>query len=360
MDLVISPGQEQKLRQYLGFPPEVVPPIRSILGIRPAPEVALFLGLDFATLTLTLRPPSLAAPPAGGSGIRFDEWGIGSRAAPSEAGFDRLEVVTAPLAGARLGDLHTYPWPQPDHLSRTAGLQAEARRLYEGTGLALVGMFGGPILEMAIGLRGADQWRRDVEENPDFACALLNRVVTVQAALDEAGLRAAGRYLSILQIEETALDPGDPLWPLAWDQTLLPALQRRWQAARQALKRFAPQARLMFLAGRRLRCSLPDLLAARIDLAGPVQAGEAARDQSSLKRKAAGRIGLYGGADASEILPYGSEGDVQRHIRNCLKRWAPGGGYILAPTHAVPADAPPENLVALCETVKVFGRYPIS
>jgi uroporphyrinogen decarboxylase len=354
---VISPAQDQKLRHYLGFPPEPGPPVDPSLEIRPAPEVALFLGLDFATLTL--RPPSLEAPPAGGSAIRFDEWGVGRRAVPFEAGLYRREVVLSPLAGAHLDDLQMYPWPQADHPSRTAGLQAEACRLYEQTGLALVGVFGGPILETARDLRGPDQWRRDVEENPDFACALLNRIVAIQAALDEAGLRAAGRYLSLLQIEETALDPGDPLWPLAWDQTLLPALQRRWQAARLALKRFAPQARLMFLAGRRLRCCLPDLIAAGIDLAGPVQAGESARDQSSLKRLAAGKIGLYGGADALEILPYGSEGDVRRHIRNCLKRWAPGGGFILAPTHAVPAEAPPENLVALFETVKVFGRYPV-
>jgi uroporphyrinogen decarboxylase len=198
-----------------------------------------------------------------------------------------------------------------------------------------------------------------VEENPDFACALLNRILAVQVALDKAGLQAAGPYLSLLQIEEVGLDAGDPLWPLLWDQTLFPALQRRWLAGRLALKRFSPQARLMFLAGRALPAYFSDLAVSGLELVGPVPAGETARRQAALRRLAAGKLCLYGGADGQEILPYGSEGDVRRHVRNCLRRWAPGGGYILAPTQTVSSKAPPENLVALCESVKVFGRYPI-
>jgi len=30
----------------------------------------------------------------------------------------------------------------------------------------------------------------------------------------------------------------------------------------------------------------------------------------------------------------------------------PNGGYIAAPTHAIPADVPPENIVAMIEVLR--------
>jgi len=47
-------------------------------------------------------------------------------------------------------------------------------------------------------------------------------------------------------------------------------------------------------------------------------------------------------------------------VKHRLRDFAPGGGYILAPSHYVQADTPPANIVAMCRAARKFGRYPIS
>jgi uroporphyrinogen decarboxylase len=36
---------------------------------------------------------------------------------------------------------------------------------------------------------------------------------------------------------------------------------------------------------------------------------------------------------------------------------APGGGYVLAPSHNIQGDIPPENIVAMFEAALEFGGY---
>jgi len=43
---------------------------------------------------------------------------------------------------------------------------------------------------------------------------------------------------------------------------------------------------------------------------------------------------------------------LQEHIHEMIARIGRGGGYIVAPTHAIPRDVPPENIVAFIETVQ--------
>jgi uroporphyrinogen decarboxylase len=36
---------------------------------------------------------------------------------------------------------------------------------------------------------------------------------------------------------------------------------------------------------------------------------------------------------------------------------APGGGYIFASVHNIQPDVPPENIIAMVEAWKEFGKY---
>jgi len=43
---------------------------------------------------------------------------------------------------------------------------------------------------------------------------------------------------------------------------------------------------------------------------------------------------------------------VRAEVRRMIDRIGVGGGYIVAPTHAIPRDVPPENIVAFIEAVQ--------
>jgi uroporphyrinogen decarboxylase len=49
--------------------------------------------------------------------------------------------------------------------------------------------------------------------------------------------------------------------------------------------------------------------------------------------------------------------EVRRETARIIGIMAKGGGYIAAPTHAVPGDVPPENILAMLEVFQNQGRF---
>jgi uroporphyrinogen decarboxylase len=271
----------------------------------------------------------------------------------------KLQTVESPLKDADLENLRDFDWPEYELVRDAGGLGLEARQLYHQTQLALVGRLAGPILTIARDLRGEEKWQQDLVDNPDFACALLNRIAGIQIDLDEAGLRFAGRYLSIVEVNELSLAPQAVRLsaPGIWRHTIRPVLERRWRAARLAMQRYAPQAKLMFSSNFTQPAILEEMIDGGIDLVGPLQPASGDADFSGLKRDYGRRISFYGGVDGAHLLSAANEAEVRKVIETCLKQLGPGGGFILAPSQTVQAGALPQNIVAMCETAKVYGRY---
>jgi uroporphyrinogen decarboxylase len=59
-----------------------------------------------------------------------------------------------------------------------------------------------------------------------------------------------------------------------------------------------------------------------------------------------------GGCDTQTILPYGTPAEVRRHVSEQLRILSPGGGFIFSQVHNILAHIPPENVVAMFETVQ--------
>ncbi len=378
--LSVSYAAYQKLRQYLGFLPKRNEQRSGGEEVLLDPEIAGFLGIDLAYIRL--HPAQMSGSISSGA-LYYDAWHIGRQVVECEPGAFSLETIVSPLADARLEDLRDFPWPDPQDPAWVDGLEEEARELYTGTGLALVGRFGGSILETAHDLRGAAQWNSDLAENPDFACALLNRIAALQIALDEAGLRAAGKYLSIFDIRETGIASSeeedllfsDATWHDIWRQTICPVLERRWQAARLAFVRYEARAKLMLSVpaassvsggdhGACGRLAVPaafpspaifqDMIDGGVEVYGALSHGSNFR---SLKDNFGDRLSFYGGLDAGILLTHENENDVRQDVRECLEQLGTGGGFVLAPSQVVQGNALPQNIVAMCDTVKVYGRY---
>jgi len=51
-------------------------------------------------------------------------------------------------------------------------------------------------------------------------------------------------------------------------------------------------------------------------------------------------------------LPRVGPEELKRHIREMIRTIGVDGGYIVAPTHAIPRDVPPENILAFIEMVR--------
>jgi len=100
---------------------------------------------------------------------------------------------------------------------------------------------------------------------------------------------------------------------------------------------------------------LPDLIDIGLDAYQTVQ--PEIYDLTQLKKQYGAHLTFWGGISTQRILPQGTPAQVHAKTVETLRIMAPGGGYIAAPTHAVPQDVPPENILAMLEVFAEQQRW---
>jgi hypothetical protein len=106
---------------------------------------------------------------------------------------------------------------------------------------------------------------------------------------------------------------------------------------------------------------LPDFIEAGVDVLNPVQCSAANMEPDRLKREFGDRLVFWGGGvDTQHTLPFGTPEEVREEVAERLRLFAPGGGYVFNPIHNVQAKTPVENLIAMFEAVREYGKYPIT
>ena len=64
--------------------------------------------------------------------------------------------------------------------------------------------------------------------------------------------------------------------------------------------------------------------------------------------------------DTQRTLPFGTPEEVRAEVRECIRTFGAGGGFVFNSTHNVQARVPKENLLALYEAVPEFGKSPLN
>jgi uroporphyrinogen decarboxylase len=64
-----------------------------------------------------------------------------------------------------------------------------------------------------------------------------------------------------------------------------------------------------------------------------------------------------GGVDTQKVLPSGTVQEVKDDVHRNMEALAPGGGFVFNTVHNIQAEVPPENILAMWETLQEFGKY---
>ena len=82
------------------------------------------------------------------------------------------------------------------------------------------------------------------------------------------------------------------------------------------------------------------------DISFPVQPTRV-MDHAALKQRFGSKICFHGGVDIQEVLPRGSQLEVENEVKRVLNTLARDHtGYIFAMAHNILADVPPKNIIA--------------
>jgi len=89
----------------------------------------------------------------------------------------------------------------------------------------------------------------------------------------------------------------------------------------------------------------PDLMEIGLDCYQTVQ--PEIYDLASIKEKYGDRLSFWGGISTQREMRLCTPDELTDVIRETIRVMSRGGGYIAAPTHAIPQDVPPENVASM-------------
>jgi uroporphyrinogen decarboxylase len=97
-----------------------------------------------------------------------------------------------------------------------------------------------------------------------------------------------------------------------------------------------------------------------VDILNPIQTSAVGMDPAELKRTYGGRIVFWGGGcDTQSVLGFRPPEEIAEHVRERIRIFAPGGGFVFNQVHVIQPNVPPEHVCAMFDTARQVGAYPI-
>jgi uroporphyrinogen decarboxylase len=143
---------------------------------------------------------------------------------------------------------------------------------------------------------------------------------------------------------------GPTLSPKLFHEFITPTLERQVRA-------FKRKGAIVFVhCDGNVYPILDDMVSAGIDGWHAIEP-QAGMDIGYVKEKYGDRTCLIGNIDVSHTLPFGSEEDVVREVKERINLAAPGGGYILSSSNSIHRGVKPSNAIAMYRADRKYGVY---
>ncbi len=270
-------------------------------------------------------------------GVFEDYWGIRSKHLKAAHGSYDMHTWT-PLWDARsASDLAAHAWPTPDifdyGVMRDQCARAEGFAvMYEGADL-----FTRPCI-----LRNMENVLVDMIEQPEMAHFLFEKFTAFYVEDITRALEATrGGFDIYCEWSDYGTQRALLISVPMFRELIAPYLKRLVDVCH------ASGVKFMAHSCGAIRPIIPELVALGVDVLDPIQVTAAGMDPAGLKRDFGGSLAFHGGVSTQTTLPFGTPDEVREAVRARVATLGAGGGYILAATHDISADTPPENILAM-------------
>ncbi|NQU12441.1 uroporphyrinogen-III decarboxylase-like protein [bacterium] len=325
--------------------PEIWAKLRARYGTEEQIFDALHIDL-IARMGVPYAGPALPAVPEGES---VDFWGARTRRTVHDTGAYQ-EQYHYPLAAARtIDDLEQFSWPDLDWFDypilRTYATNKRGRHL----------VMAGAMCPFTVhnALRGLEQSLLDPLDDPAFTHHLLDRIGRFLLDQHRRMFEAAGDLIDATQVTDDLGTQTGPMISLGiFREFYKPWMQRCCALAHE----FGLQ--VFHHDDGAIRPFLPDLIEIGVDILNPIQWRCPGMDAAALQHDFGGRLVFHGAIDNQQTLPHGTPDDVRAEVRQMIDvLGAAGTGYILAPCHSLQPVTPLENIEAMYDEARRYGKY---
>ncbi len=346
-----------KLRKFLGLP-EIEPVVIDILQqiARVDEDVMVKLGVDVKNISPRSSASFRIDIKDGGDYTFFhDEFKIGWRM-PKDGGL-YYDMFEHPLAGDHITpeDVDRFPWPDPLDPARFAGLREAANKVMNDEKRAVVvGSMSAGIMEIYAWTRGFRDYYTDFAGNEKLAAKIMDRVLEMHIAYWDRMIDTIGDAIDVAgTADDFAGQYGLLISPRTYRRLCKPRHKELFDFIHRRSK-----AKIFFHSCGSIRAVIPDLIEIGCDILNPVQVSAAGMDSAELKREFGRDLVFWGGGvDTQRVLGTGTPQQVREDTKRRVEDFMPGGGFVFNTVHNIQANVPPENIVAMWETLQEYGVY---
>ena len=350
----------RKLRDYLGLPKREIKIIDILQQLAQVDDDVMdYLGVDVRNVS----PRSTASfnieikDSADGKYNFFcDEYNIGWRM-PKEGGL-YYDMFAHPLDGdITEEDVERFQLPDPLDPSRFTGLREAALKVIEDEQRALiVGNMSAGIFELYMWTRGFLDGYTDWAGNQNLSQKMLHKYMDLQLAYWERMFEVLGGIpIDIVQMADDVAGQNSMLIsPNSYRKSLKPFHKEMFDYIHSK-----SDAKIFLHSCGSIRPIIPDLIEIGVDILNPVQVSAYDMDSAELKREFGQHVTFWGGGvDTQNAFDERhTPAEVRADVRRRLEDFMPGGGFIFNTVHNIQGNVPPENIVAMWETVQEYGKY---
>ncbi|MCP4785353.1 MAG: hypothetical protein GY903_30395 [Fuerstiella sp.] len=328
-------------KQYLG---------RELNGLEDEVEFCMTAGYDFVPLTIGLRQ-TLRGETTGIMGTRSVDTTVLEAA---EANYNPFKKETSTRMWAEHGEgiirddasFDAFDWPDPDDFSYDT--VERLGKILPDNAKAIINV--GYIFTAPWMLMGLEPFCISLALGEDLAKRLIERVGQIQKKVVE-NLVQYDCVGAIRMPDDLGYTTGLIVSPRLLREHIFP-----WN---KEIGDVVHKAGLLYLlhSDGRLYDVIDDLVECGFQAIHPCE--KASMDIAEVKSKYFGRLCVCGNIDLDSTLTLGTPSEVEEEVRMRLRTVAPGGGYCCGASNSVPEYVPYDNYIAMIETVKQYGKYPI-
>jgi uroporphyrinogen decarboxylase len=241
-------------------------------------------------------------------------------------------------------DLAGYEWPDPADDEWYAGIP---ERMAAHPELFSRYQLGFSLYERAWTMRGMDSLLMDMVERPEFVEELLDAIVRHNLVQVHRALKLD--VDAVYFGDDYGMQTGLIMGVEHWRHFIKPGLARMFAPVREAGK---------YVCMHSCGCVdvlFDDLVEIGLNMFNPFQPD--VMDVFALMRQYHGRLAFHGGMSVQNTLPFGTVDEVRDMTQRLIEAGSEGG-YIFSPSHSVPRDVAPENLVAMMDVLRAQPGYP--
>ena len=231
-----------------------------------------------------------------------------------------------------------YRFPEPDEQL----IREKCERLAAQKDKFTMYIIGFSLYERLWALHGIPETLMDFLEEPEFIEQTLAKIVEYNCKVIDivAQYPVDCIFFGDDWGQQKGLIMGYPLWK----KFIYPCLKKMYSHVKKYGKFVAQHS-----CGDCVQV-FPDLVELGLDIYNTFQ--PEVYDIVDCKQRFGDKLTFFGGISTQCILPFKTPEEVKAEMHRVMDILSKNGGYILAPTHAMPNDVPPENVLAFLEVAK--------